>query len=536
MQRYDKALVWFRRDLRSFDHAALHHALCASRQVFCAFIYDREILDELPRADRRVEFIHASIAELATDLERLGGALLVRHAPATTEIVALAQELGVDAVFANRDYEPLAIARDAAVATALEGAGRRFESFKDQVIFEREEVLSLAAKPFTVFTPYKNAWLRKLQAAPDPADPDFYLRSYPVEAHRESFALPPAAVARTLPTLAEMGFEPTNLAQLPIPAGMSGGARLFDEFLPRMPCYRDTRDFPAVKGPSYLSVHLRFGTVSVRALARRAVEAMRSGEGSMTELLKAASLSQSGTAGDGAGNAAEDAGADAGKQVSAPVAGVSTWLSELIWRDFYFMILHQNPHVAGHAFKPEYERIEFETGVEADSLFAAWCEGRTGYPLVDAAMAQINQTGYMHNRLRMVTASFLIKDLGIDWRRGEAYFAEHLNDYDMSANNGGWQWAASSGCDAQPYFRIFNPITQSEKFDAEGKFIRRYLPQLDGLGPKQIHAPWLQAPEVLAKAGVVLGSTYPRPVVDHDVARKRTLERYAVVKKIADGA
>ena len=538
MQRYDKTLVWFRRDLRSFDHAALHHALCVSRQVFCAFIYDREILDDLPRADRRVEFIHASITELAADLERLGGALIVRHAPATTEIVALAQELGVDAVFANRDYEPQAIARDAAVATALEAAGRRFESFKDQVIFEREEVLSLAAKPFTVFTPYKNAWLRKLQAAPDLADPDFYLRSYPVEAHRERLAMPPAAVVCSLPTLAEMGFEPTNLAQLPIPAGMSGGAQLFDEFLPRMAGYRDTRDFPAVKGPSYLSVHLRFGTVSVRALARRAVETMRSGEGSTTELPKEASLAQSGTAGDGAENAAEEAGAgaSAGKQVSAPVAGVSTWLSELIWRDFYFMILHQNPHVAGHAFKPEYERIEFETGVEADALFAAWCEGRTGYPLVDAAMAQINHTGYMHNRLRMVTASFLIKDLGIDWRRGEAYFAEHLNDYDMSANNGGWQWAASSGCDAQPYFRIFNPITQSEKFDAEGKFIRRYLPQLDGLGPKQIHAPWLQAPEVLAKAGVVLGTTYPRPVVDHDVARKRTLERYAVVKKIGDAA
>ena len=536
MQRYDKTLVWFRRDLRSFDHAALHHALCVSGQVHCAFIYDREILDRLGRADRRVEFIHASIAELAKDLERLGGALIVRHAVASTEIVALAQELGVDAVFANRDYEPQAIARDAAVAKALEAAGRRFESFKDQVIFEREEVLSLAAKPFTVFTPYKNAWLRKLQTTPVAADQDFYLRSYPIEAHRESLAMPSAAVARALPTLAELGFEPTNLSALPIPTGMSGGAKLFDEFLPRMPGYRDTRDFPAVKGPSYLSVHLRFGTVSVRALARRAVEAMRSGEGNATELPKEASLLQSGAAGDGADDAGRGITAPASARSSAPVAGASTWLSELIWRDFYFMILHQNPHVVGHAFKPEYERIEFETGAEADALFAAWCEGRTGYPLVDAAMAQINQTGYMHNRLRMVTACFLIKDLGIDWRRGEAYFAERLNDYDLSANNGGWQWAASSGCDAQPYFRIFNPITQSEKFDAEGKFIRRYLPQLDKLGPKQIHAPWLQAPEVLAKAGVVLGKTYPRPVVEHDAARKRTLERYAVVKKVADAA
>ena len=507
MQRYDKTLVWFRRDLRSFDHAALHHALCASAQVYCAFVYDRAILDRLASADRRVEFIHASIAELATELEQLGGTLIVRHALASTEIVALAQELDVDAVFANRDYEPQAIARDVAVATALAAAGRRFETFKDQVIFEREEVLTLAAKPFTVFSPYKNAWLRKLQAAPDPADQDFHLRSYPVEAHRASFAVAPPEVAGALPALEAMGFTPTNLSQLPIPTGMSGGAQLFDAFLPRMPGYRESRDYPAVKGPSYLSVHLRFGTVSIRALARRAIEAVRSGEGS---------------AADGSG--------------AAPAAGSSTWLSELIWRDFYFMILHQNPHVATHAFKPEYERIAFETGAEAEALFAAWCEGRTGYPLVDAAMAQINQTGYMHNRLRMVTACFLIKDLGIDWRRGEAYFAQHLNDYDMSANNGGWQWAASSGCDAQPYFRIFNPITQSEKFDAEGKFIRRYLPQLDGLGPKQIHAPWLLAPEVLARAGIVLGTTYPHPIVDHDAARKRTLERYAVVKKIADAA
>ncbi len=515
MQRYDKTLVWFRRDLRSFDHAALHHALRTSARVYCAFIYDRDILDSLGRADRRVEFIHASIAELAGDLERLGGALIVRHAVAATEIVALAQQLGVDAVLVNRDYEPQAIARDAAVSTALEAAGRRFESFKDQVIFEREEVLSLAAKPFTVFTPYKNAWLRKLQATPVASDQDFYLRSYPVEAHRAAFARPAGDIATALPSLEQLGFEPTNLSQLPIPTGMSGGAKLFDEFLPRMPGYRDTRDYPAVKGPSYLSVHLRFGTVSIRALARRAVEALRSGEGSVVD-----------TAAD----------ADGGAVAAAPAAGTSTWLSELIWRDFYFMILHQNPHVAGNAFKPEYERIEFETGPAADALFAAWCEGRTGYPLVDAAMAQINQTGYMHNRLRMVTACFLIKDLGIDWRRGEAYFAERLNDYDLSANNGGWQWAASSGCDAQPYFRIFNPITQSEKFDAEGKFIRRYLPQLDKLGPKQIHAPWLQAPEVLARAGIVLGATYPRPVVDHDTARKRTLERYAVVKKIAAAA
>ena len=197
------------------------------------------------------------------------------------------------------------------------------------------------------------------------------------------------------------------------------------------------------------------------------------------------------------------------------------------------MILYQHPHVTQRAFKPEYDRIHWESGPEADHAFQAWCEGRTGYPLIDAAMLQLNQTGYMHNRLRMVTASFLIKDLGIDWRRGEQYFARKLNDFDLAANNGGWQWAASSGCDAQPYFRIFNPIRQSEKFDAEGKFIRRYLPQLAKLDAREIHAPWLLPETQRVKAGLVLGRNYPVPVVLHDQARRKTLERYAVVRKTA---
>jgi deoxyribodipyrimidine photo-lyase len=212
--------------------------------------------------------------------------------------------------------------------------------------------------------------------------------------------------------------------------------------------------------------------------------------------------------------------------------GARVWLSELIWRDFYFMILHHHPRVAaGQAFKAVYDEIEWEEGPEAEQAFQAWCDGRTGYPLVDAAMTQLNQTGYMHNRLRMVTACFLIKDLGIDWRRGERYFARQLNDFDFSANNGGWQWAASSGCDAQPYFRIFNPVTQSERFDPEGKFIRRYLPQLKKLGNRDIHAPWLLSQDHLRTAGVELGADYPHPIVQHDEARQRTLARYSVVKK-----
>jgi deoxyribodipyrimidine photo-lyase len=208
-------------------------------------------------------------------------------------------------------------------------------------------------------------------------------------------------------------------------------------------------------------------------------------------------------------------------------------LSELIWRDFYHQLMHHHPHVVGHAFRREYDAVKWERGKSADAMFAAWCEGRTGYPLVDAAMHQINQTGYMHNRLRMIVASFLTKDLGLDWRRGEAYFATHLNDFDLAANNGGWQWAASTGCDAQPWFRIFNPVTQSEKFDPEGKFIRRYLPVLAKLSGKAIHAPWKAGEIELAAAGVTLGVNYPSPIVDHDVARTKTLERFGAVKKAA---
>ncbi|NMM37378.1 MAG: deoxyribodipyrimidine photo-lyase [Glaciimonas sp.] len=491
MPPFDTALVWFRRDLRDFDHAALYHALKQSRRVFCAFIFDKTILQPLLesglKADRRVEFIHASLLELDTALRALGGGLIVRHAEAAAEIPRLAAELGAEAVFINHDFEPQAAARDAEVAAALSAHGRQLLDFKDHVIFEKDEVLTLSERPFSIFTPYKNAWLKKLHARSD----DFYLKPYPVDAYRARLA----AVANCImPSLEEMGFERSNLSTLHIPTGMSGGQQLLQDFLPRMGRYDSTRNFPAVKGPSYLSIHLRFGTVSIRTLARHAVEAIRSNAGS---------------------------------------TGAATWLSELIWRDFYCMILHHHPRVAERAFKPEYDAIRWESGHAAKRSFEDWCAGATGYPLVDAAMMQLNQTGYMHNRLRMVTACFLIKDLGIDWRWGERYFAQHLNDFDLAANNGGWQWAASTGCDAQPYFRIFNPVTQSEKFDPEGAFIRRYLPQLSKLHNKQIHTPWLLGKMELALAGITLGEDYPNPIVQHDAARKRTLERYAVVKKTA---
>jgi deoxyribodipyrimidine photo-lyase len=500
MSVFDTSLVWLRRDLRIFDHAALHHALQQSRIVFCVFIFDKDILDPLhasgQKTDRRVEFIHASVIELEAELRQLGSALIVRHAKASSEIPRLAAELHVEAVFANHDYEPSAIERDRRVADALETAGRTFRTLKDQVIFEKDEVLSQSTRPFSVFTPYKNAWLKKLQSEPDSGCNNRYLMPYQIEPHVSRLARCATFTPGAIPSLADLGFEPSNLSQLGIPTGMSGANILLDDFGSRIAQYDVARNFPAIKGPSYLSVHLRFGTISIRALVRRALEAMQSGEGG---------------------------------------SGAAVWLSELIWRDFYFMILHQHPHVAERAFKPAYDHIVWESGAAAKLAFEAWCNGRTGYPLVDAAMAQLNQTGYMHNRLRMVTACFLIKDLGIDWRWGERYFAEKLNDFDLSANNGGWQWAASSGCDAQPYFRIFNPITQSEKFDAEGKFIRRYLPQLGKLHNKHIHAPWQLPPSELQSAGIELGGNYPLPIVRHEEARTRTLERYAVVKKAVQG-
>jgi deoxyribodipyrimidine photo-lyase len=476
----DSALMWFRRDLRLADNTALHHCLKTARRVYTAFVFDRAILEDLLasglRADRRVEVIHRCLAELDTGLREYGGGLIVRHGDATQEIVRLAAELGVDAVFANRDYEPYAIERDANVAALLAADGRGLQTFKDQVIFERDEIVTGSGRPFSVFTPYRNAWLKSLQPS--------HLRSYEVDWRPGSLA--PVSNGTGPPPLASIGFERSDLDRLQVPLGADGGRLLFDEFKQRIDRYHQTRDIPSLRGPSYLSVHLRFGTLSIRELVRFA------------------------------------------HARAADSPGAASWLSELIWREFYQQILFHHPGVVAASFKPEYDRIRWD---DAPELFAAWCEGRTGYPLVDAAMAQINQTGYMHNRLRMVTASFLVKDLGIDWRRGERYFAQRLLDFDLAANNGGWQWAASTGCDAQPYFRIFNPVTQSEKFDPAGAFIRSFLPQLAGVSPEEIHAPWLMSLQRQRQAGCVIGQDYPAPIVDHARAREKTLARYAAARR-----
>ncbi len=476
----DSALVWFRRDLRSDDHAALAAALESAQRVWCAFVFDRGILDALAdRDDRRVAFIHASVGELDQALRQAGGGLIVLHEAATTAVPALAARLGVQAVFANRDYEPAAVARDAAVARALAGQGRRWYAFRDQVIFDRDEILTAAGRPYSVFTPYKKAWLARLHET-DAAERRVRARG----------RLAAPAAATSMPSLASLGFGAVA-ARAP-QAGMSGAQSCFAAFHDRIGSYARERDFPALEATSGLSVHLRFGTISLRRLVRFALEVERADP-----------------------QAAE---------------GARVFLSELVWREFYFQVLHHHPHVAHASFRPEYDRIRWESGATADALLAAWSEGRTGYPLVDAAMAQINTTGFMHNRLRMVAASFLVKDLGVDWRRGEAYFARKLVDFDLAANNGGWQWCASSGCDAQPWFRIFNPITQSKRFDPQGRFIRRYLPQLAGLADTAIHAPWLASASELGAAGIDLGNDYPLPIVDHAQAREATLARYAVVK------
>lgn len=429
-------IIWFRRDLRLKDHAALYHALRSGIPVLPIFIFDTTILDQLQdRADKRVAFIHSAITEMQTELVAMGSSLQVLHGKPLDVFKQLVQLYSIQTVFTNHDYEPYAQERDEAVAALLSKAGIAFNTFKDQVIFEKEEVTKDDGKPYTVFTPYSRKWKAKLT-------PDF-LKPYPTEKYFDAF-YKQAPIA--IPSLASMNFKEVNM-QFP--------SKQLNEDIVRK--YSQNRDFPALDhGTSKMGVHLRFGTVSIRALATIA-------------------------------------------------AGLNeTYLNELIWRDFYQMILWHFPKVGkGHAFKAEYEKIKWRNNEEA---FQKWCEGKTGYPIVDAGMRELNATGFMHNRVRMIVASFLTKHLLIDWRWGEAYFANKLLDFDLSANNGGWQWAASSGCDAAPYFRVFNPYLQTEKFDKDLKYIKKWVPEFQDFN-------------------------YPQPIVVHDMARKRVLETYAAALK-----
>lgn len=426
LQRIDSGttLFWFRRDLRLTDNAGLYHALREHKNVLPIFIFDTAILDALDdKTDKRVEFIHRTLSDLKKQLEEFQSSLLVLYG----NPVELFKKITSKAVYANHDYEPYARKRDDQVATILKKNGSMLKTFKDQVIFEKTEVVKDDGNPYTVFTPFSKKW--KAQLKP------FYYKSYPTEKYFTAFKK-----SKPLPflSLSEIGFKEVNA--------------VFPERNIRqsiIETYHQTRNFPSQRGTTRLSVHLRFGTVSIRKLVQVALKKNE------------------------------------------------TWLNELIWREFYQMILWHFPKV-DKSFKPQYDRIQWRNN---EKEFEVWCAGKTGYPIVDAGMRELNETGFMHNRVRMICASFLTKHLLIDWRWGEAYFAKKLLDFDLASNNGGWQWAAGSGCDAAPYFRVFNPYIQTKKFDPDLAYIKKWVPEYDSL-------------------------SYPKPMVDHEFARKRVLNVY----------
>jgi deoxyribodipyrimidine photo-lyase len=471
VSKFKKSLVWLRRDLRLYDNAALYHALNESNSVHCAFVFDTNILDKLKnKTDQRVEFIWESLFQIKSQLNKFGSDLIVEHGDPRIIIPKLIEAYQCDAMYINKDYEAYANKRDAEIIRKLKIKGFQY---KDQVLYEKDEILTQSGTPYTVFTPYKNNYIKRF----------FFegITQFDCEALSKNYAkIDPVAML----SLNDLGFKVSNLKDLAIPAGEAGGKLLIEDFKKRIHDYKLKRDFPGTKGVSYLSVHNRFGTVSIRQLAKIALD--------------------------------------------QPSEGSSVWLSELIWRDFYFQILFNFPHInEGQAFKSQFNNLKFENNPE---YFMAWKEGRTGYPIIDAAMRQLNKTGFMHNRLRMVAASFLVKDLLIDWRWGEDYFAEKLIDFDFSANNGGWQWAASTGCDAQPWFRIFNPILQSKKFDAEGQFIKKYVPELNALSANEIHEPWENRKTNTTSSKINLGVDYPMPIVNHSEQRLKALAVYSAKK------
>ncbi|MCB0422059.1 MAG: deoxyribodipyrimidine photo-lyase, partial [Bdellovibrionales bacterium] len=427
MKRYKRSLCWIRRDLRMNDHHSLSQAIDHSEEVAIVFVFDTTILGKLAdKSDLRVNFIFETLIQLDKELRNKGSRLILLYGDPKEWIPRVAEELGVEAVFANEDYETLAIKRDQAVSAALNKKGISFLSMKDQVIFSGKDVLKNDGSPYRVFTPYKKAWLKNFHRD--------CVKPYPVKFTKfiPLFELNELPIVRDI---SDIGFIP---AKLPLPAGRDGADVMLSSFLKKIDRYHQTRDFPCQQGTSLLSVYLRFGVVSIRQVVKMALEKRSSGS--------------------------------------------QMWLSELIWREFYQMILSEFSYVETSAFLHDYSKIQWPG---KKSHFHAWCEGRTGFPIVDAAMRNLNANGMMPNRCRMIVASFLVKDLLINWQWGERYFAERLLDFDLSANNGGWQWAASTGCDAQPYFRVFNPWLQSQKFDPEGHYIKSWIPELDGVPTKQ---------------------------------------------------
>ncbi len=422
------AVFWFRRDLRLDDNAGLYHALKCGLPVLPIFIFDKEILSQLQdKDDARVSFIHQTIEKLDQELQKHGSGLLVLYDKPAAAWSTLLNDFTVKAVYTNHDYEPAAKLRDDEIGKLLRSRSIPFNTYKDQVILERNEVVKDDGNPYTVYTPYQRKWYQTLTP--------FQLKAYPNKKYFNSFL---KTGPLSIPTLQQMGFEKSERKFPPI------------NYKSLIADYAEKRDFPAINGTSHIGLHLRFGAVSIRELARTA-------------------------------------NAFSGK----------TWLNELIWREFYMMIMYHFPKTTHHAFKPAYDRIKW---VNDEKHFEAWCAGQTGFPLVDGGMRELNATGYMHNRVRMVTASFLTKDLLIDWRWGERYFARKLLDYELASNVGGWQWAAGCGTDAAPYFRIFNPESQLKKFDPELVYIKKWVPEYADF------------------------SKYPKPIIDHALARERCLK------------
>ncbi|MEN9440643.1 MAG: hypothetical protein RLZ33_719 [Bacteroidota bacterium] len=423
------SIFWHRRDLRLHDNAGLFKALKSGDKIQPIFIFDTTILSRLNVSDQRVLFIHQEIKKLKEKYAEYGSDLKVFHGNPLELIPLIADNLNANAVYTNRDYEPYAIKRDKTLFELLKAQNCELIGAKDHVIFEKNEVLKADGLPYTVFTPYSRKWKEQLNY--------FYLKSYPVEKYCENLI---HCAIEPLMTLENIGFNSRQFVEFPsieIP-------------IPTIEIYNTSRDIPSILGTSRLSLHLRFGTISIRELARVAQ------------------------------------------------AKNETYLNELIWRDFYQMIIFHFPHSATDSFKKQYDRIQWERN---EKHFKAWCEGKTGYPLVDAGMRELNATGFMHNRVRMVVASFLTKHLLLDWRLGEAYFAEKLLDFELASNTGGWQWAAGCGCDAAPYFRVFNPTSQQEKFDKDFNYIKKWVPEFGT-------------------------SDFPNPIIDHKFARERVLARY----------
>lgn len=421
-------IFWFRRDLRLQDNVALFHALQTGRKVLPIFIFDPNILTQLPKDDARVHFIHQQLEIIHQELGQHQKKLAVFYGDPLEVFAQLIKQHAVHTVFANHDYEPMARKRDLAIYHLLEPHQIEFRTCKDQVIFEKSQIVKDDGKPYVVYTPYSKKWKEKCNES--------LLTHHPSETLLEHIADHEHAFL----SLDEIGFTTTQRTVHPY--------NISSELINR---YAETRNFPALKGTSNLSPHLRFGTVSIRKLVREAMQSQH-----------------------------------------------PTFLNELIWREFFMQILWHFPHTVQKSFKPAYDAIAWNNNEED---FKRWCEGKTGYPLVDAGMRELNATGYMHNRVRMVVASFLCKHLLIDWRWGEAYFAQKLLDYEQSSNVGNWQWAAGSGVDAAPYFRIFNPAEQIRKFDSDWKYIKKWVPEVET-------------------------AAYPKPIVDHKQARERCLRVY----------